>query len=117
LKKTIIDKEEAFLRAGNDWEMLSLMVGVYFDFSKKQLALLDDAIKSLNLVEINSISHTLRGSLGMLGSIEAYQSALELDEISKRGEADNVQTFYNNLCSDIQMFDEALKKFLHEKKL
>ena len=115
-KKTI-DKEEALLRADNDWEMLSLMVDVYLDFSKKQLIELDGAIKNLNLVEINSIAHTLRGSLGMLGSIEASQSALELDEESKRGKSDNIQTLYNNFCIDIQMFDEALKNFLQEKKL
>jgi len=113
----VIDKKDAFLRAGNDWDSLSLMIDVYFDFSKQKLLLLEDAIKQQNVLEIKNIAHVLKGSLGMLGSIEACQSIVTLEESIKKDGLENIKTLYSNMNRDMKIFDKALKDLLVEKQL
>ncbi len=114
--QNILNKKDALLRAGDDWETFELMSDTYFDFSKEQLGLIKKALEEKDIEQIHTIAHTLKGTLSMIGSIEAMQSAKSLEHISKESEDfEEIKEAYDKFILDIKVFDIELKKFIDAK--
>ncbi|WP_072680846.1 transporter substrate-binding domain-containing protein [Arcobacter sp. LA11] len=108
----IINKKDALSRADNSMEILKEMAEVYFIFAEEQLIELKKAIKEDNIKEVQIISHTLKGSLSMIGSITAYQTASKLEKAAKNEQLIDIPILYDKLLIDIKIFNKNLHKFI-----
>jgi len=109
----IINKKDALSRAGNSMDMLNEMAEIYFTFSAEQLFELKSAVKNDDIKEIEMIAHTLKGSLGMIGSVTAYQTATELEKIARNNQLDDVTVVYKKLLVEIELFNKELHEFIN----
>ena len=115
IESTILDKEAVFSRAGNDWEILELIVETYYEHSQILISKLENATKERDLEEIGSVAHTLKGTLGTLGSIDAYNNALTLEKVAKLGKVEDIGAIFKVLKDTVMIFDKALKQFMQER--
>ncbi|MCW8931502.1 MAG: transporter substrate-binding domain-containing protein [Gammaproteobacteria bacterium] len=110
----IIDKEAVLARSGNDWDSLKMIADIYFNHSEELLVKLEKAIADRDGNTIGIVAHTMKGSLGTLGSIKAFESALILEKAGKNNELNEVETLYNTLLTDVKDFNNTLIIFMKE---
>lgn len=112
--KRLLDINEALSRASNDVELLKAMAEVFYTFSEEQLIKLDNAVALNDTTEISDIAHRLRGSLGMLGSITAKQSAIILEEDAPNCDSKTLKQKVLTFKIDIEAFSNRLKIYIEK---
>jgi CheY-like chemotaxis protein len=110
----VIDKEAVLARSGNDWESLKMISDIYFKHSEELLLKLEKAIADRDGSTISLVAHTMKGSLGTLGSIKAFESALKLEKSGKNNKLNEVEALFDTLLTDIKHFNDTLTTFIKE---
>lgn len=113
----IIDRVNAFARVGNNWESLQEIVEIYLKYSEEQLLQLKNAIQAGNIEKIKNLAHTIKGSVGTLGSVNAFESAYNIEKAGKDEDFSNMDKLYDKLNKEIKIFNHALTIFVEKRQL
>lgn len=93
--------EDAIERVGGDREFLGELMGMFFSNWPQDLARLTDLVDSGDLTGVYRVAHSLKSSLGNLGTQTSMQLAFELERAGKVEDADSVRTVFRKLLSEV----------------
>ena len=78
-------------KLGLDEDEFFEIVDLYLNTSAADFAKLRDAIDQNDAEKVTAVAHSLKGSSGNLGFMEAYDAAKEIEEWGRRGSLEGIQ--------------------------
>ena len=84
-------------RCGGDEDLLRELVAIFRQDCPAYMQSVRAGVESKEGEALSRAAHTLKGHLGTLGFDEAQQFALQLEEVARRGEMDNVEQAFAEL--------------------
>lgn len=106
------DYEKALKIADGDEELLRELVSLFRGESPRFLADMERAIKAGQAEQLLQAAHTIKGSLGNLGAMAAYESALALEMMGRNGDLEQAEAEYVKLVAEVQMFEQEAGKMM-----
>ena len=93
-------------------EGLEELLDEYLDDTPKQLSQLHSAVVKNDLVAIDSIAHTLKGSSGNLGVHSVYQLCAVLEQEAKGGVVADAAASFATIEAEFEKAKVALADFM-----
>ena len=97
---------------GDDPDLMTEVIKIFFDESAGQLKSLDDAISSSQFAHASRVAHSLKGSLGSLHADRARHWAQALEAAAASGDADRCRHCLCALQSSISALEPRLQELL-----
>lgn len=107
----IIDEEEAINRVYD----IDLLKELLVDFNKmKELnaRVFEDALNTNDVVEVEHLSHALKGVAGNLALEGIYKTSTALNDAAKFGQNERMRELYNLMKSEIERFRAWLPSYI-----
>jgi two-component system, sensor histidine kinase and response regulator len=92
-----INRAAVLERCGGDEDLLRELVAIFRQDCPAYMQSVRAGVESKEGEALSRAAHTLKGPLGTLGFDEAQQFALQLEEVARRGEMDNVEQAFAEL--------------------
>jgi PAS domain S-box-containing protein len=80
----------------------------------KLLQELEAAVSRMDMRAVQSVAHTLKGTLGNLTAAEAYEAALHLEDISRKGDLERVPEAFALLKDHVARVERSAAKLASE---
>jgi CheY-like chemotaxis protein len=108
------DRTKALERVDGDESLLRELVQIFLDESPKQLAILQKAIATANLKELEEAAHSLKGELSYLGLPEAAQRAKELERLGRERSLQPAADLFPAFHRDLSLVAAAMRDMLEQ---
>ncbi len=109
-------RKRALERVDGDDSLLRELVEIFLVESTKQLAILQLAIATHNLKEIERTAHSLKGELGCLGLSGAAQKAGDLECMGREGTLQAAAVLFSEFHAEISAAAETMRRMLDENR-
>jgi signal transduction histidine kinase/DNA-binding response OmpR family regulator/HPt (histidine-containing phosphotransfer) domain-containing protein len=110
-----VDIDEILERLGGNVGLLQSVVALFEEDCPRQMARIEDALRSGNTRELMSAAHTLKGSLLVLSADKASAAAQELERLGRQSQLEGTAEWFAILESEIDAVGKALQKSLKER--
>ena len=110
-ERTSWDRDAALQSVDGDCELLVEMAGLFLQDSAMLLDDIGQAIQAGDAAGLHRSAHTLKGSVANFAAEEAYQTALQLEQIGKSGDLTAAPSRYAALVEAIHRVDAGLAEF------
>ncbi|MDX8408898.1 MAG: response regulator [Mariprofundales bacterium] len=108
--KPPFEYDVALAHNDNDADLLELLITSLQQDLPKQMAALEQALASEDCERIWPVAHKLKGALGNLGENRVTQTALQLEQVGKRGDLSQCQDRFLHLQSMVEQLLSALTR-------
>jgi hypothetical protein len=105
----IIDWSELETRIGSE-SLIKEVVSNFFNDNAKRLELLKGAVEQKNLIEIETLSHALKGSAGTVAAKPLSEAACQLNLAAETNDISNIES----LLADVQSEFQRLRTLLDQ---
>jgi two-component system sensor histidine kinase/response regulator len=106
----VYNREAALERVDGDEVFLGELVDIFLAERPRLMSEIHDAIQRGDPVSVKRSAHALKGALANFCAESAYQAALSLEEIGRRGELQGAPTAYATLVEILARLEEALTR-------
>jgi len=106
----ILDYEGVMQRLDNDVELYHEIVALFFEGLQVSLGSLREAALASDSIGFSSSAHCMKGALGNIGAMRAYQMAFQLEQAGKLGNVATATALVDKLENEIAAFKEAYSK-------
>lgn len=113
----ILDDTKGLAVTGGDRKLLGELIALFEKESAKQLADLGEAINNRNSAQINLTAHTIKGSLGALGSVAALDTAGAIELLASDGSIESAAKLYAKLSDEVSEFIQEAAHHFREAKV
>jgi len=103
--------EAAMTSVGGDRQLLGEIVEVFLEECPRTLDELRQAIKAAETPRIRRLAHTLKNSLGYFGADGAYNAALALEQLARRGESQEALAIFQRLEQQVMLLRPAMEDY------
>jgi HPt (histidine-containing phosphotransfer) domain-containing protein len=101
-------------RVEGDRGLLREIIGLFFDETPGLLSAIQESIARRDTKALECAAHTLKGSVGNFGAKGAYDAALRLEVIGRRGDFANAEEAYAQLEAEIARLEGVLAALREE---
>lgn len=103
-----LDLEGALERMGGDLEMLLELIQLFLEGVPDSLAKLREACRNGDAAGVEQVAHSLRGAAGSLGAAAVYETAGQLEAISRGHTIEGVAPLVDELENRLNRFAERV---------
>ena len=107
-----LDKAALLDRVGGDMELLGELATLFNDDCPRLLDEIREAVRLGDAETLARTAHTLKGSVGNFAAEDAFQAALRLEKIARKGEMAFAQEALEGLEKEIHSVLSELSEFL-----
>jgi len=111
---SVLDEAGLLDRIGGDAEFLRELAEMFQDQRVSLLEQIRSAAGAGDAESLARAAHTLKGCVGNLGAVEAFQSALRLESLARSGQLREARQAAVELESDVARFEQALLRLAAE---
>ncbi len=104
----IFDKAGALERAGGDLVLLRDLINLCHEQCDSRMMVLMHDVRHKDLPAVKRHAHLLKGSLGNVGAVRAYQAAVNLEKAAAADEVERVEHLAEALIDDINRYFEVV---------
>jgi two-component system, sensor histidine kinase and response regulator len=108
------DRVALFDRVEGDMDLLGDIIELFKEDSVRQVAAIREAIDKKQADALRRAAHTLKGTCGNLGALEAAATALELEKLAAAGDLPHAQESLRSLEEQIQQASKLLAELKQE---
>jgi HPt (histidine-containing phosphotransfer) domain-containing protein len=108
----IFDKAGALERVGDDMVLLKDLIRLCHEQCDSRMMVLMHDVRHKDLPAVKRHAHLLKGSLGNVGAVEAYQVALSLEQAAVADEVERVGPLSETLIEAINRYFEVVAREL-----
>jgi two-component system sensor histidine kinase/response regulator len=112
LKNDRFDPESLWDRVDGDMELLRELNEVFAEESPKMLERIEDAIRRGSASDLEKSAHKLKGSVLQFSAQAAAATALELEEMGRRGSVTGGEPLLQTLRQEIILLQAALNSMV-----
>lgn len=112
---SVFSLDEALARIDHDHETLQIMIELFMEHGRKDLADTQAALDAGNAVGVARSSHRLKGAILQFCAPAALQVCKELEETAKTGDLQNGKQLYAVLEREVQRLLAALLHQVRDK--
>lgn len=112
----ILDRENLLQNLDYDMDFLRELLDVFRRDSRELLIQIKEAIAEKNAEKLRNNAHTLKGSLGNLGSKRAFELAQTLEMKSREGDLRDIDRLFTELERNVEILTEHLNGILKSEK-
>jgi CheY-like chemotaxis protein len=109
-----LDRVALLDRVEGDMELLSDIIELFKEDSVRQMTAIREAIDKKQADTLRRAAHTLKGTCGNLGAVEAAATALELEKLAVGGDLSHAQESLRSLEEQIQRASKLLDELKQE---
>lgn len=113
----IFDESKGLAATGGDRELLRELIALFEEESAKQLVSLGEAIDNRDSAQIRLTAHTIKGSLGALGSVAALKTAGKIERLASEEPIRNAAGLYAKLGKELSEFIRKATHHFNEAKV
>lgn len=107
--------DELLNRVGGDKKLLRRMIQTFLRDSPQRLRDIRNAIQQKKGVQLGSLAHAFKGSLGIFGAEKAVQCCRRLQELGGRGSYAEATQVLDSLKEEIAQFEANLRVYAGQK--
>ncbi len=107
-------REAIMAQFDDDWELFGETLNVFCDQYPTQLAAIRAAIDQQDNQALERAAHTLKGTLGLFGTTEAYQVAASLESMGHAGALDSAAALWTRLKVSLARLHTRLEQLRGE---
>ena len=100
------DREKALSVTGGDTGLLGELLNLFCEQRPKQLTDISDAIKTGQSEQLQSVAHALKGALGNLGGMHAFNLAQALEKMGMDNKLQGAETVFQQLEASVLEFEK-----------
>lgn len=104
----VIDKDKLLERVGGDEELLGQVIDLFFETSPASLAEMGRALELNDAIKLQRTAHTLKGTVGTLAAVEAYESVIALEKLAREEQLEEAAKVYAVVERDIDRLRSVL---------
>ncbi|MBD3181476.1 response regulator [Candidatus Poribacteria bacterium] len=104
----ILDKSELMERFAGDTDLLAEVTSLFLQTYPEMMSAIRDAIQKDDSQLLYTEAHNLKGTLGNLAALTAYEESYKLEKISLKGDMEEAKRIFENLQKEIQRLSKAL---------
>jgi PAS domain S-box-containing protein len=103
----VFDQDAALAHTGGDLQLLREIVGLFRSDYPTSLQKITRAIERRDGEALRLAAHSLKGSIGAVGSLAGRNAAAELEEIGRSNQFDRAESAYTMLRDQIALLEKA----------
>lgn len=107
--EVVFDAEKTLKRFMGKQELFDQVVVMFLDRYKKHLSDIEKAILSENAEQVCHTAHAFKGAIGNFGTQIAFEAALQIEEMGRSDNLEQVSEAYEKLKVEIERLVEALR--------
>jgi len=115
-EKEILDRENLLKNLDNDIEFLQELVEIFRKDARKLIERIGRAILEKNANELHRNAHTLKGSLGNLGSRKAFELARALEFKGGEGDFSETNRLFAELKRNVKILEDHMENIIMSEK-
>lgn len=96
----------------HDEELLKELIETYLESADEMLASVRSALEGDDPVTLRRATHTLAGSMRILGTEESHRRARELEVLAREGELDSARPLFEQLCQDTAEMCREFRRYM-----
>lgn len=104
----IFDKAGALERVGDDIVLLRDLIKLCLEQCDSRMMVLMHDVRHKDLPAVRRHAHLLKGSLGNVGAVQAYQAALALEGAAASDEVERIELLAETLMDAINRYFEVV---------
>jgi len=108
----LVDGEKLVERAGGDPDLVTELIGVFFEEREKILAPIAQAIERWDPQELARAAHELTGTFGSLAAPRASQAARRLEQVARDGSPQEAQIALASLQDEVSELEHELQSIV-----
>ena len=106
---TSFDMEVAMERSGGGEERFFEMAAFFPSYCEELVLAVESAMQEKNFEQLKKAAHKLKGSLGMVGAKEAFDSAMMLEKRALEEEGSKLEERVTKLKKDVSLLLNDLR--------
>ena len=106
-----IDLARALEQVDGDLELLAEIVNIFIEDCPKMMSGIEDALDRADAEALARSAHTVKGCVGNFGANGAFESALTLEEVGRRGSVDGGREVFEELTALVERLKTELVDF------
>jgi CheY-like chemotaxis protein/HPt (histidine-containing phosphotransfer) domain-containing protein len=113
-KPPVVDRQSLLERVGGDMEFLRQVAEVFFDTWPTHLAQMQEAVAAQDSRQLQEVAHALKGAVGGLQAMAAYEAALRLEQLGRSGDMSGAESALARLQEEVRQLKAALNDMVSE---
>jgi two-component system sensor histidine kinase/response regulator len=110
----ILDKAALLARVDGDKQLLAQIIEIFLEECPKQVREIRDAVAARDAPSLARLAHKLKGSVGNFAAQRAFEAALRLETICRKGDLSYVEEVSAQLEAEIGRLQPALRELGQE---
>ena len=110
--KSILDQATLLQRVGGSVDLLVEILQLSDGECQRLLNELTAAVQKNSFDDIQSVAHTIKGTLGNLNATDAYHVALRLEEVAKGDDLSAIEAISTELREQVAVLERAVQQML-----
>lgn len=110
----ILDKPALLARVDGDKELLAQIIEIFLEECPKQVGEIREAVAAKDAPSLARLAHKLKGSVGNFAAKRAFEAALRLETICRKGDLSDVEEVSAQLEAEIGRLQPALRELGQE---
>jgi len=107
----VFNRACALQTVAGDETLLAELVVVFLDTYPTHMAGIQEAIDRHDARALQNLAHTLKGAVGTFGAQDAYDAALQLEEVGKTGDLTSARAGFGTLAQALERLHQALVEY------
>jgi signal transduction histidine kinase/CheY-like chemotaxis protein/HPt (histidine-containing phosphotransfer) domain-containing protein len=110
----VVDRQALLERVGGDMEFLRQVVEVFFEGWPTHLARMQQSVACQDSQQLQEVAHALKGAVGGLQAMAAYQAALRLEQLGRSGDVSAAEPALARLQEEVGRLKDVLNEMVGE---
>jgi len=112
-----IDRKDLSDRLDGDMDLLKELITLFIEDSPKLLSDIDKALEDQDFEKLRKVAHTIKGSVSNFSADNAFNVALDLENIAKENNFEKAKSTNQKLKEEINNVIESLKLIQQDKSI
>lgn len=108
------DRAAFLAQADEDTELVCTLVKVFSEDRPMLMARIEEALEGGDPGAIERAAHAIKGALGVFVAEPAYQCALRLESLARKGQVEEARAWYPDVRRSVQTLEHALHELSEE---
>jgi CheY-like chemotaxis protein/HPt (histidine-containing phosphotransfer) domain-containing protein len=105
----VLDRSEAMKHTNGDAELLRELTAVFLQDCPRMTEEIRTSLQAGDALKLQRAAHSLKGSVGILGGVAAFEAALRLETMARQGDLSQAESAWEALQQALEQFHHALQ--------
>jgi len=110
----VVDRDAVLEKLGGDDELLLEIIDLYLEDTPQVFVTLRAAVEESDAEGVRKAAHRIKGSVGSLAAMRAFEAARDLEKVGREGDLDGLAAAFSLLEAELEQLAGALAELRAE---